>query len=318
MADNEFEVRGEGNTFKNCTYLLRGSVPFGYTDFFGKGSTRFGLLDKHSFMSLTGAKNTTLTGCKIYMQSFGHALHLHQAEGVHVENCYISGLLRPTNDIYREKVGRAKGYDFYMQFRKRQPIPRDEIIPLSEDGIRTYGGDRDITIINTVIERMRGCVQIHAAGKVVLKGVTIREAGDFALDVSTEDGGTVVVEDCRIDTTYRPAFYLTRGLVPKNASYDVTIIDQAEDRIRVEQGSLGVITGDNCKFVVRDGTTRPLPPEANVLLCGQQRRPLTNSTIKNHTHAKLVLTRDVSNCRVESLGPVEDKGKDNTIVRLLK
>ena len=316
VADNEFEIHGSGNTFKNCTYLLRGSVPFGYTDFFGKGSGNYGRLDKHSFMSLNRAKNTKLIGCKIYMQSFGHALHLHEADGVYVKDCHISGILRPTNDIFQEKVGRAKDNDFHMLYRKHQPIPKDEIIPLSEDGIRTYGGDRDITIIDTTIERMRGNIQIHAAGKVTLKNVTIREAGDFGLDVSAVDGGKVVVENCRIDTTYRPALYLKRGPVPKDASYDVTIIDHSKNRIKAEQGSLGLICGEDCTFILRDGTTRSLPEEANVLICGDKRRPLINSTVENHTTAKIILTRDVSNCRVESVGPVEDNGENNTIVEL--
>jgi len=211
VADNEFEVKGEGNTFKDCTFLLRGSVPYGYTDFYGKGAGNFGGLDKHSFMSLEGAINTKIIGCKIYMQSFGHAIHLHAAKGVHIEDCLISGVLRPTNDIFHEKVGRAKDYDFHMKFRKHQPIPKDVIIPLSEDGIRTYGDDADITIINTVVERMRGNLQIFADGDIIMKNVIVREAGDFGLDVSAFPPGKVVATGIRIDNTYRHAFIPPRG-----------------------------------------------------------------------------------------------------------
>lgn len=316
VTENEFEVRGEGNFFKNCTFLLRGSTPYGYTDFYGKGSKKFGLLDKHCFMSLEGAKNTKLIGCKVYMQSYGHALHLHAAEGVHIEDCLFSGVLRPTNDIFREKVGRAKDYDFHMKYRKHQPIPKDVVIPLSEDGIRTYGDDKDITIINTVVERMRGNLQIFADGDIIMKNVTVREAGDFGLDVSAFPPGKVIAENIRIDNTYRPAFNLRRGPVPENSSYDFTIMGHPSNRLKSKYPNLGLICGKKCNFTLRKGPGRTLPRDANVLICGEERRPLINSTIKNLTYAKIMLSKHTENCTVESVGPVEDKGKNNTIIKI--
>ena len=318
VVDNEFDVRGEGNTFKNCTFLNRGSVPYGYTDFYGKGSTRFGRLDKHSCMSLENAKNTKLIGCKIYMQSYGHALHLHAAEGVHIEDCLFSGVLRPTNDIFHETVGRAKEYDFHMKYRSHQPIPKDVVIPLSEDGIRTYGEDKDITIINTTVERMRGNLQIFADGDIILKNVIVREAGDFGLDVSAFPPGKVTATGIRVDNTYRPAFYLRRGPIPENSNYEVTIMGHPTKRLKSKYYDLGFICGKNCTFSLKKGPGKLLPKEANILQCGDEKRPLTDSSIINRTNAKIILSKYTENCKVESVGPVEDKGKNNTIIKLLR
>jgi len=173
VTENEFEVPGDRNVFINCTFVIKGSVPYGYSDFYGKGSSRWGRLDKHSFMSISGS-GTELIGCAVYQQSYGHGVHFHGADGALIKDCYLTGTLRPTNDIYKEKVGRAKQFDFNIMYRGQRPIPRDQMIPLTEDGIRTYGGDKNIQVINTTVERFRCGAQIHAEGHIVLRNVTVR------------------------------------------------------------------------------------------------------------------------------------------------
>lgn len=315
VTENEFEVLGDENTFQDCTFVIQGSIPYGYTDYYGKGGPNFGRLNKHSFMSIVDAKNTRLIGCKAYMKSFGHCVHFHGAQGVLIEGCLFSGTLRPTNDIFKEKVGRAVEYGFQIMYRGKRPIPRDQFIPLTEDGVRTYGGDKDITVVDTTVERLRGCFQLLCDGNVTLENVTVREAGDFAFDVSAGDEGKVVMKDCRVDVAYNPVFNLTRGETPQDAFYEVTILSPAEGVAPTPRTNLGVICGDRCTFILHDGTTRPLPPEANRLRCGGE-KGLTDSTVKNYTTATLVLNERVRNCVVESVGPVEDHGKDNRVVRI--
>ncbi|MFH5805845.1 hypothetical protein [Alienimonas sp. DA493] len=315
VAENEFEVRGDDSTFRDCTFVIQGSVPYGYTDYYGKGGPNFGRLNKHGFMSIEGARNTRLIGCRIFMQSFGHCVHMHGADGVHIEDCLFSGTLRPTDDIYRERVGRAVDYDFQAMYRGTRPIPRGQMIPLVEDGIRTYGGDRNVTVIDTTVERFRGGVQVHSEGDVTLENVAVLEAGDFAFDVTAGDEGAAVVKDCRADVAYRPVFNLTRGDTPEDAFYEVTILNPADDVVPTAQANLGVICGERCTFVLHDGTTRPLPADANRLRCGG-RKGLKNSVVKNFTSATLVLDERVRGCRIESVGPVEDRGRDNKIVRI--
>ncbi len=60
---------------------------------------------------------------------------------------------------------------------------------------------------------------------------------------------------------------------------------------------------------------RPPPAAGNLLECGG-RHGLTNSTVKNYTSAKLVLSGSVRGCIIESVGPVEDGGQDNRVTKL--
>jgi len=312
VTENEFEVCGDDNTFLDCTFVIRGSVPYGYSDYYGKGGPNFGRLNKHSFMSITRARNTRLIGCRVYMQSFGHCLHFHEVDGVLVKGCLFTGALRPTNDIFKETVGRAVEYDFHIMYRGKRPIPRDQMIPLTEDGVRSYGGDKNITVIDTTVERLRGCFQLLCVGDVRLENVTVLEAGDFSYDISSGGKGRVAMKNCRSDVAYSPVFNLTRGDVPKDAFYEVTILSPAEGVRPTVRTSLGMICGERCTFILHDGTTRPLPREVNRLDCGG-RQGLRDSTVINYTPARLILNERVSGCVIKSVGPVEDHGQENTI-----
>lgn len=315
VTECEFEICNDNNTFLNCTFVIEGSVPYGYTDYYGKGGPNFGRLNKHSFMSIDHANNTKLIGCKVYMRAFGHGVHFHTADGVLIKDCYFTGTLRPTNDIFKERVGRAKEYDFQIMYRGKRPIPRDQMIPLTEDGVRAYDHVRNITVIDTTVERMRGCFQLLCVGDVTLENVTVLEAGDFSYDLSAGDMGKVTMKNCRGDVAYNPLFNLTRGPIPKNAFYEITILSPAEGVQPTARTSLGVICGDHCTFIFHDGTQTPLPESINYLNCGG-RKGLVHSTVTNYTPAKLILNERVHNCTIESLGPVEDHGANNTIVHI--
>ncbi len=315
VAENEFEVCNDNNTFLGCVFVIRGSVPYGYSDFYGKGGPNFGRLNKHSFMSIQNANHTRLIDCQLYMQSFGHGIHFHRVDGVRIERCLFSGTLRPTNDIFREKAGRAREYDFNIMYRGKRPIPRDQMIPLTEDGVRSYDEVKNITVVDTTVERMRGCFQLLCVGDVTLENVTVREAGDFSFDVSSGGRGKVVLKNCRGDVAYNPLFNLTRGEVPKDSFYEVTILDPPAGAQPTERTGLGTLCGDRCTFILRDGTTRPLPEQALVLNCGG-RKGLTDSTVTNYTPAKLVLDGSARGCTIRSFGPVEDGGKQNTVSRI--
>ena len=314
VAENEFSVCNDNNTFVDCTFVIEGSVPYGYSDFYGKGGPNFGPLNKHAFMAIVLANNTKILGCKIYMQSFGHCLHFQGVDGVRIERTLICGTLRPTNDIFNEVAGRAKEYDFNVMFRGPHPIPHDDIIPLTEDGVRAYDAVKNIVVIDTTVTRTRGCFQLLGPGDYTLENVTTLQAGDFSYDVSAGDQGKVVMKNCRSDVAYNPVFNLTRGDCPKDAYYEVTILSPAEGVQPTPRTSLGVICGDHCTFILRDGTTRPLPPEVNYLNCGGGKNPLKASTVTNYTKAKLILNGNVSSCVVKSVGPVENHGKNNTVV----
>lgn len=313
VTESEFEVCNDGNTFLDCTFVIKGSVPYGYSDYYGKGGPNFGRLNKHSFMSIDHANHTRLIGCKVYMQSFGHCVHFHTVDGALIQDCYFTGALRPTNDVFLEKVGRAVEYDFHIMYRGKRPIPRDQMIPLTEDGIRAYENVKNITAVNTTVERMRGCVQLLCVGDVTLENVTALEAGDFSYDLSSGNQGKIVMKNCRGDVAYNPLFNLTRGDKPHDALYEITILSPSEDIQPTARTSLGTICGQRCTFIFHDGTVRPLPNQVNQVFCGGK-KGLIDSTITNHTLARLILNERVRNCAIKSVGPVEDHGKGNTVV----
>lgn len=315
VTESEFEVRGDGNCFLDCIFVIKGSIPFGYTDYYGKGGPNYGRLNKHSFMGISHANDTRLERCQVYLQSFGHCVHFHYVDGVQIKDCFFTGALRPTNDIYRETSGRAKEYDFHKMYRKKEPIPRDQMIPLVEDGIRSYEEVKNITVVNTTVERMRGCFQLVCVGDVTLDNVIAREAGDFCFDVSSGSLGKVTMKNCSADLAYNPIFNLTRGAVPKNDFFEVTLVNADETIEPTSRTSWGNICGKDCAFVLRNGTTRPQSEESNYLICGKE-KPLVNSTITNYTNAILVLTKRVSNCKIKSHGPVEDQGTNNVITSI--
>lgn len=316
VTECEFEICGDGNKFVDCTFVIKGSIPYGYTDFYGKGRTHYGRLNKHSFMSILNANDTTLKGCKVYQQSFGHCVHLHNVDGVTIEDCYLTGALRPTNDIFKEKVGRAVDYKFEMMYRSQQPIPRDWVIPLTEDGIRAYNNVRNVTVTDTTVERLRGCFQLLCPeGDIILENVTVLEAGDFAYDLSVGAEGKVIMKNCSSDGAYNPVFNLTRGAVPEDAFFELTLVDPPEGAITTERSGLGIISGDDCEFIFHDGTTRPRPESANRLLCGGK-HGLRDSKVTNYTTATLVLGPNVQNCRIKSVGAVEDNGYRNRVSAL--
>lgn len=311
---NMFEVVNDDNRFIDCTFLVKGSSPYGYSDYYGKGRGAFTRLDKHSFMSLEDANNTTLIGCKIYNQAFGHAIHFHNVDGALIEDCLFTGALRKTRDIYREKVGVAHEHGYNIMFRGKRPIPRNEVIPLTEDAIRSYNDVRNIVVKNTVVERQRGCVALFGTGDITLDNVTVREGGDCSFDVTAKDGGKVIVKNCFADVSYNPVFRM-RTHTPEDSFYEVTILSPADGVKFTPRSNLGEIAGIRTTFILHDGTTKPLPRSANVLTCGG-RKELTRSTVTNYTPATLILEKNVTHCTIRSIGPVKDKGKNNTVIRM--
>jgi len=174
---------------------------------------------------------------------------------------------------------------------------------------------RNVKVVNTTVERMRGGIQLLCTGDVVLDQVTVLESGDFSFDVSATPGSKIEMKNCRGDVAYNPLFNLTRGDLPKKGFYEVTILSPPEGSKPTPRSGLGIICGDECEFILRDGLERPLPEEANFLICGG-RKKLVDSKIENFTTARLVLEKNVENCRIRSRGEVEDRGKGNRVEKI--
>jgi len=103
------------------------------------------------------ARNTRLIGSRMHMRAMGHAIFMQGAIDTSIEDCHVDGLLRPTNEILAETSGYAyehgfkvPGYGEGVQIGADRLVPPDEIVSLSEDGIRMYpsSGGVDLTPSN--------------------------------------------------------------------------------------------------------------------------------------------------------------------------
>ena len=93
------------------------------------------------------------------------------------------------------------------------------------------------------------------------------------------------------------------------------ILSPAEGVKPTPRISLGVICGERSGFILHDGTTTKLNRRLNLLRAGGK-KPLKNSEVRNYTPAAIILEKNVENCTVRSIGPVQDNGKNNKIIRL--
>ncbi|MFO7901666.1 MAG: hypothetical protein ACQESR_04190 [Planctomycetota bacterium] len=172
----EFSVNGDDNHFVDCDFIIRGSAPHGYGDFYGKGGGAAVRLRKHSALRVAGDRNL-IEDCQFRIHTFGHGIFMQGAQETVIRNVLMRGDIRPTNEIYRETSGPAAKYDYQIMWpswKKGQMIPRDQMAHLTEDGIRAYTrGSRDgetrrtgkITVENCTVIQMRGGITLTAAGK---------------------------------------------------------------------------------------------------------------------------------------------------------
>ena len=211
-----FNVVGSDVVLKDIDVTTSGSSPWGYGSLYGLGG---GDVRKMNGIRVGWpARNVTLLNCRVHMRAMGHAIFVQGAENTVIQDCHVDGLLRPTNEILAE----TSGFAFDRGFKARtgtyvegvtvgddRAILPDEMIALSEDGIRLYGhGGPDrtptgaTTIRDCTVTRMRRgiCVGLGpGADTVVNCEVTDCVAAGF----NVGDGDTL--EGCRADARYAEA-----------------------------------------------------------------------------------------------------------------
>ena len=135
-------ITGDNNTVYGTKLTIRGSFPYGYGSIYGIGSDNVYGLDKRCGIVVKGKRNT-IDGCELQQRAFDHGIYMQSpANETVVKNCLVEGRMRPSKDLYLETdpkdlPARSK----YKSPRSgNQPIPKDVMYPLSEDGIRVYSG----------------------------------------------------------------------------------------------------------------------------------------------------------------------------------
>jgi len=322
---SDFGITGNNNTFRNCTFIVRGSAPYGYGDLFGKGAGAKVRLQKHAAMSVHG-DNARIVGCRFEIHTFGHAIHMHGAQNTVIEDVSIEGELRLTDEILAEKEGPAVKFGYKDQYGR--PIPRGVMLALAEDGIRAYldgGRERpqprtgDITVTHCTVKRMRGGITLSlASGQIAVRGCTVTESGSPGCTYSVPSNG--LIRDCRGDSPYVPLLHLGYSHKQK-ADIELEWIDTVRP---VGNDLLALVNGSGHRITITQaGGAGAIGPRLQKIALGQTYRAdeadvgitaARHVELDNRTPHAVELTPLSSDCTVRSVGPVTDHGKDNTVL----
>jgi hypothetical protein len=313
-------VRGNGNTLHDCTLYVRGSFPYGYGDLFGKGGPDILSHNKKSGVLVTG-HGTTVLNTRLFMRSFGHGFFVQKdAENVRFENCYVEGVMRPTDEMLAETNGPAFRVGFRTVAKNR--AGENRVTPgymksLSEDGFRTYGQHKNLVLKNCTAKNMRGGFELRTKTAVRLENCTAIGC-ERAFWVSS--GASVT--DGRGDAQFGPLLFVEGD----NASVELELLP-AESAMNVH--ALATIQGSGHKIDIKPSSTgqrtkslpiligygTPMMGEGMVVIPEQNARSIT---LRNGTKMPVVIGRKASGGEIVTLGAVQENLGKNVVVKKLE
>jgi hypothetical protein len=301
---------GNENTFEKLTLHVQGSSPYGYGDLFGKGGY------KHSGFHLTGNDNRVI-GCCIIMKSFGHGFYVQAGAANNLfQDCYVEGIMRPTDEMLAETSGLAFDRQFRTELKNRDGLAR--ITPgymkcLAEDGFRTYDDIPGLTIRNCTAKNMRGGFEMRTPSGATLENCTALgcERGFWVADRS-------VVKNCRGDAKYGPLLFVEG----KDASVELTLLKEESESL---VHALATVRGSGHTIQLSAPPDwqrkKPLPilvgygaPPAGEAMAPYSQWKTSQVTFRNATSMPIQFGPLASDCQAKTSGPVtEDAGKNNLI-----
>ncbi|MDF7808535.1 hypothetical protein P4E94_13875 [Pontiellaceae bacterium B12219] len=299
-----FNVVGSEVTLKNIDITTSGSRPWGYGSLYGIfGNT---VRKMNGIRVGTPAKDSKLINCRVHMRAMGHAIFVQGAENTLIEDCHVDGLLRPTNEILAEE----SGYAFEKNFKARPgpyvegvnvgldgTILPDEMLALSEDGIRMYGsgGEGDVktgntTIRNCTVTRMRRgiCTGLGPGADTVIN-CEVTDCVAAAYNVGSGD----VLSTCRANARYAEALSCPY-YGSKNAIIDLEILDSRNGLANTVLATINgnghtiTITTTNPDFIPAEFTIEKATNKGYAFYQKKQGKPTaTNVKLTNKTPAKI-------------------------------
>jgi hypothetical protein len=318
-------VTGSDCVVRNVTAIASGSNPWGYGSLFGIAG---GIVRKMNGIRVgQPAQNTRLIGCRVQMRAMGHAIFVQGALDTLIEDCHVDGLLRPTNEILAETSGiafergfKVPGYGEGVQIGPDQLIPLDEIVSLSEDGIRMYpssdGVETGATIIRncTVTNMRRGiCIGLSKAPDRVIN-CEVRNCIAAGYNIGSNDS----LVGCRADAKYAEAL-CAPYLRSQSVQVDLDILDS---RDKMANSLLAVINGSHHSIRLRTSDPAFVPKEMTIELASRNgygsfqrgQRKASGVTLKNQTAARVILFPGAVGNTITSQGSVIDQEEiDNTV-----
>ena len=322
-------VIGDGNTIEDFSLHARGSAPYGYGNLLGKGSNALVPLQKQSCFLITG-RDTRIRGARVIARVFGHGIVMQGAVNTLIENCYVEGEMRLTDDILKENSGPAHSVDFRSDYPPGRIVP-GLMIALSEDGVRAYpdGGQvgerrtQTITVTGTTVQNMRSGFDLSAAGgEVRVTGCTALGCNEKGFNIPSRG----VIEKSSGDARFGPLLSL-HGKNDRDCRVELTLLPGTSDH---PPARLAEINGIGHSITIHSQDDRK-PARALPIVFGesfwadvqhfrspnQPRATWTGAvgiTLRNETTHPVVLGSSARDNRITSRGPVSrDEGQRNQI-----
>lgn len=313
-------ITGDEVTVRDVSLTLEGSYPYGYGSYFGIGKGASIQPRKMNGIRIGGLRDRVI-GCKVVMRGFGHAIFVRGGQNALIENCVVEGALRKTDDILAETSGLA--YDQKFIQYTGLPIPAGRMTSLSEDGIRAYPDDplidrrtRDITVKNCRVTRMRrGICLAFAAGTNSIEDCVVTESERVGYHI----GSNTTVRRSRGDARYTHLLDISSP-TSNGADVELELIDSREP---FGHDMLAKVNGSEHRVALAAADSGAAPDVMSIELgtdkgfgYGRITHPTASRVnLSNATAARVNLHQTVTSCLVESVGPVDDRGKDNRIQR---
>ena len=301
-------VGGKNNILKNITLHVKGSFPYGYGDYLGKGRKSIIKHKKHSGLLVTGY-NTKLYACKVYMRSFGHAFFIQGGDNTYFEDCYAEGEIRSTNEMLAETSGPAFENNFasiYTSYTGEKKIQPDYMKSLNECGFRTYSTGR-VTVVNCVAKNMRVGFALAKVSLMNCEAIAC-ERGYYL--------NNAVTKDCKGDAKYGPLIYLV-GDEP--SKIDLTLMPgESEKKVHAVATICGIGHEVSIKTSDTDNRKKAIPimlgygmPGSGEIASPIPPKAAENIKIKNMAFLPVLIGEKANNCVVTTNGVIDSNQGEN-------
>ena len=298
-----FLITGDDNTVVGTKLTVRGSFPYGYGSIYGIGSDNVFGLDKRCGILIKGEDNT-VDGCEVQQRAFGHGIYIQPpADKTVVKNCLVEGRMRLSAELYEETD--PKDLPARSRYRlprdRNRPIPKDVMLPLSEDGIRVYTRGGSVTVENCTVKRMRGGIRLYLASRATVVNCTAIDCGSTNFNLPSR--GKIMASSGNFAYGPLSDFRLSKS----RQDIELTILPSPHvvgpHNVADIQGN-----GHNIVFHRAEG---PIDEDLRpIVVTGD------DSNIRNETEYPVILEASASGNAVVSVGPVTDLGAENSVSRM--
>ena len=306
-GDAVLGIHGDNNKVVNTKLTIRGSFPYGYGSIYGIGAGNGFGLNKRCGLVVRG-KSNIVDGCEVQQRAFGHGIFIQKpSDKTVVKNCLVEGVMRPSKDLYKETDpdDLPVRSNYRMKGRRDQddgpPIPKDIMIPLSEDGIRVYSEGGSVTVENCTVKRMRGGVRTYLSRGATVSNCTAIDCG--LTNFNLPSNGKIT------ESTGNFAFAPLIDF-PGSKSKQLVLMTIVPSPQVIGPHNIAEISGKNHTIVFQrspgsaDKNLRPIVISAS------------KSTIRNETEYPIKLEASATKNTVYSVGPVTDRGSENRVKRI--